>query len=189
VGWTWNPVGFELFLVGLYDQHKETAHFTGTATTLSASLPPRDEAFTFVRGGGGAAVRARASFQNAFVRGTIAGGVGISYRQLAMKRDATATDPSLGTEHYVPSSVGYLSPAVSVDGAVQWRMTPTLSLALGLQLWADTAGSSTSVPPATGEGLVNRSPSQFTPIPTPSYHLASGPQAFLLPYLGMQFGP
>jgi len=189
LGWTWNPVGFELFLVGLYDQHEETAHFTGAALALPASLPPRDEAFTFLRAGGGAAVRARASFQNAFARGTVAGGVGVSYRQLFMKRDATATDPSLGTEHYVPGSVSYISPAVSVEGAVQWRMSPTLSLALGLQLWADTAGSSTSVPPATGEVLVNRSTNQFTPIPTPGYHLASGPQAFLLPYLGMQFGP
>jgi hypothetical protein len=191
VGWTWNPVGFELFLIGLYDQHKETAHFTGASMNLPASLPPRDEDFTFIRVGGGAAIRARASFQNRIVRGTVAGGLGFSYRQMLMKRDATATDPSLGTEHYVPSSVGYVSPAVTVEGAVQWRMTQTLALALGLQMWADSAstGGSNSVPPATGEGLSNRSTMSFTPIPTPAYHYATGPQVFLMPFLGLQFGP
>jgi hypothetical protein len=191
VGWTWNPVGFELFLIGLYDQHKETAHFTGAVANLPGSMPPRDEAFTFIRAGGGAAIRARASFQNRIVRGTFAGGLGFSYRQMFMERKATATDASLGTEHYVPDSVGYVSPAVTAEATVQWRMSPTLALALGLQMWADNAsmGGSNSVPPKSGEGLANPSTMSFTAIPTPGYHYATGPQVFLLPYLGLQFGP
>jgi hypothetical protein len=151
----------------------------------------RDETFTFLRVGGGAAIRARASFQNRLVRGTFAGGLGFSYRQMFMKRDATATDPSLGSESYVPDSVGYLSPAVSVEGAVQWRMSPTLSLALGLQMWADNASisGSNSSPPKSGEGLTNASTMSFAPSPTPAYPCATGPQVFLMPFLGMQFGP
>jgi hypothetical protein len=194
IGWTWNPVGFELFLAGLADQSKQTAHFTGQGVgSLPASLPPRDEVFTYVRAGGGAAVRARASFQNRVFRGTIAGGLGFAYRQIFMKRDATATDGSQRTETYVPDSVGYVSPAVSIEAALQFRISSTLALAVGLELWGDNASvaGTNTVPAQSGKLLTNTADStqQPAPIPTPAYHLASGPQVFLLPFLGLQFGP
>jgi hypothetical protein len=194
VGWTWNPVGFELFLAGLYDQNKQTAHFTGqgTSSELPASTPARDESFQFLRVGGVVALRARASFQNQLLRGSVAGGLGVSYREMFMKRDATATDGSGRTEAYVPDAIGYFSPAISVSAEGQLRLSPTIALAVGLQMWADSAsvGGSNSVPPATGKFLTNESGSPPpAAIPTPGYHLATGPQVFLLPYLGMQFGP
>ena len=110
-----------------------------------------------------------------------------------MKRDATATDGSGRASTYVPDSVGYLSPAVSLEGAAQFRITQTMAVSLGLQVWADNASiaGSNTVPAAPGKVLVNLSdPKQPpAPIPTPAYHLASGPQVFLMPFLGLQFGP
>jgi hypothetical protein len=188
VGYTWNPVGFELFLVGLADQTKQVAHFTGIGTMaqLPASLPARDETFQFVGVGGGAAVRARASFQNRLVRGSLAGGVGFAYREIFMSRDVKATDGSGAKASYAPQSVGYASPAISVEGAIQIRVTPAIGIALGLQMWADNASiaGDNSVPPAQGNVLSNGAA-----VPTPAYHLASGPQILLMPFVGMQFGP
>jgi PEGA domain len=188
VGWTWNPVGFELFLVGLGDQTKQVAHFTGRGTMaqLPASLPSRDETFQFIGAGGGAALRARASFQNRVVRGSLAGGVGFAYREIFLNHDVAATDGSGANASYSPKNVGYASPAISVEGAIQIRVGATIGIAVGLQLWADNASiaGSNSVPPAQGHVLSNG-----VPIPTPAYHLASGPQILLLPFVGIQFGP
>ncbi len=188
VGWTWNPVGFELFLAGFGDANKQTAHFTGQSvpSQLPASTPARSEAFQFVRGGGLAALRVRASFQNRLLRASVAGGLGLAYRQMFMKRDATAADGSGQTATFVPDGVGYYSPAISISGEGQIRMSPTLALAVGVQLWADSAsiGGSNSSPAPSQQQFLGA-----TPIPTPAYHLATGPQVFLLPYLGMQFGP
>ena len=83
--------------------------------------------------------------------------------------------------------MGYVSPAISAEGALQIRFTQTLALAVGLQFIADNASfaGSNSVPPNTplpfGSGT--------TTIPTPSYHLATGPQISLGPFLGLAFGP
>jgi hypothetical protein len=192
VGWTWNPVGFELFLAGFGDTSNQKANYTGqpaggaAGSLVPASTPARTESFTFIRGGGMAAIRARATFQNRILRGTFAGGVGLSYRELLMKR--TAADTSGDTNSYVPpGGVGYLSPALSVEAALQIRLSQTLALAVGFQLIADNASiaGSNSVPAQQALPIGTSG----TTIPTPEYHLASGPQVSLGPFLGLAFGP
>jgi hypothetical protein len=192
LGWTWNPVGFELFLAGSADTAQQTATFDGMGKSgnLPAAAPPRDEKFTFARFGGMAAVRARASFQGRLVRGTIAGGVGVVYRQLVMKRATTETDVPRD-ENYVPDGLSYVSPGVSAEGAVQIRLSPTVAIAAGLQFWAENAGGGKQVPAPTSPRFLaspNATP-QAVPLDTPAYHIATGPQVFLGPFLGMQFGP
>jgi hypothetical protein len=199
VGWTWNPVGFELMLGASADTVQQTAHFDGAGKsgTLPLAMPARDEQFTFARFGGLVAVRARASIQGPLVRGTIAGGIGFSYKQMVMERDATATDGTNRQDKYVPEpkSVAYVSPGITLEGALHVRFTPTLALAVGASLWADNASiaGSNSVPPNPGRLLAapNNPPGAPppVPIPTPQYHLATGAQVFLGPFLGMQFGP
>jgi PEGA domain len=203
LGWTWDPVGFELFLAGGADTLSETAHFTESSTgaTSPLSLPPRDEKFTFVRAGGLAALRVRASVQWHLVRASIAGGVGLSYRLLFMKRDTNTTDGTNRIDVFSPNddtkgfkTIAYLSPALSIEGTLQLRVTPTLAIAVGLEMWADNASiaGSNSSQPSSGRMLVNANPSAHevpAPVSTPAYHLASGPQVFLGPMLGLQFGP
>jgi hypothetical protein len=188
VGWTWYPVGFELFLVALANQNKETAHFTGQGAPnqLPASYPPRTESFTYLRGGGGAAIRARASFQNRLLRVSIAGGLGFAFHEVWMTRKSAATDGTGATSEFAPDPISYFSPAISVAGEGQLRLSPTMALALGLQMWADNAsigGSNSFSSPGTTPFLGAYSQ------PTPAYHFATGPQVFLMPYLGLQFGP
>lgn len=195
-GWTWDPVGFELMLGGGVDTVQQTAHFTGivaSGSTVPASVPPRDETFTFVRGGAIAAVRARAVFQWSVVRATLAGGLGASYKIMAMKRDATTTaeQPQLTTT-FVPGTVSYISPALTLEGAVQFRTSATLAIAVGLEVWAENATSAPMTAGAPPAPLVNQNtttnalPQQ---IPNPPYHLATGPQVLLGPFVGLQFGP
>jgi len=195
VGWTWNPVGFELLLGGSGDTVQQTAHFSGNApsssTALPISTPARDEKFTFARFGGLAALRVRASFQTGPIRGTFAGGLGFAYKEMIMKRDATATDGSGRKNTYVPDSLAYSSPAITLEGAAQLRVSQTVAIALGLEVWADNAsvwGNNASPPSVQHNFLLarNSTPAQ---IPTPQYHFASGSQIFLGPFLGMQFGP
>ena len=192
IGWTWNPVGFELFLEGGGDVSNQKANYTGLpsggsgGSLVPASSPARTETFTFVRGGGMAAIRARATFQNRILRGTFAGGVGLSYHELIMKR--TATDPAGDSTLYIPQNggVAYISPALSAEAALQIRFSQTLALAVGFQFIADNASiaGSNSVPAQGYEPL-----GTMATIPSPSYHLASGPQIWLGPFLGLAFGP
>jgi hypothetical protein len=202
-GWTWDPVGFELMVGGGADTTQQTAHYSGVAASGSlvpASTPARNEVFTFVRAGGLGAIRARATFQGNVIRATFAGGLGASYKTLWMKRDATTTteQPALSSTYAVnPGSVSYLSPALTLEAAVAFRVTHTFAISLGLEVWGENAGSggSNSTPAGQPQPLINpnanpnapnNSP-QFTP--TPPYHLATGPQVFLGPFIGLQFGP
>ena len=186
VGYTWDPVGFELFVGGEGDTTQQTAHFDGSAPQFS--FLSGDEKFTYVRVGGLAALRVRASASfGPVLRGTIAGGVGFSIKEMFMERSSTA-----GALHdaYAPSSIQYISPAITAEAALQLRASSTLAFSLGLLLWADNASiaGSNSVPASSGRYLGAQSSTPY-PIETPQYHLATGAQVFLGPQLGMQFGP
>jgi hypothetical protein len=189
VGYTWDPVGFELMIGGLADVATQKAHFDGNLSNGQNPLlaaPARDEKFTLFRAGPFGAIRARATFQNRVVRGTFAAGLGLSYRQVFMQRKAASADGTL-TDTFNPDSTSYVSPGVSVDAAVQLRVSASTALALGVMLWAESAGSSVATAPDPHRNLGGNG--QFTPISTPQYHVATGSQVFLGPYLGMMFGP
>jgi hypothetical protein len=110
-----------------------------------------------------------------------------------MERKTTATDGSNRSDVFSPTqnnSVSYLSPAITVEGALQFRVTPTVAIAVGLLMWADNAsiwGNNST--PASAPRTVLASGQLPALIPTPEYHLATGPQVFLGPFLGTQFGP
>jgi hypothetical protein len=195
VGYSFDPVGFELMLAGSADAMTETAHFTtsgGNNASSPLSFPPRDEKFTSARAGGLAAVRVRATLDGRIVRGTIAGGVGISYRQLFMKRDTTTTDGTNRVDVFSPTSdsgVSYVSPAITVEASAQIRVTPTVALSAGLLMIADHASTDATTTPASPGRFVGGNNQTPSPVATPSYHLATGAQVFLGPFVGMAFGP
>jgi len=189
VGYTWDPVGFELFLAGEGDTVQQTANFNGSAPQFASLIG--QEKFQYARFGGLAALRVRATTSfGSVLRGSIAGGVGFSIKEMTMVRKATASGTT-GGDAYVPSPefVQYVSPALTLEASLQLRITPTVALTLGLLLWADNASiaGTNDVAPSSGRELYSKSGA--LPIETPQYHLATGPQVFLGPQLGMQFGP
>lgn len=189
VGYTWNPVGFELAFGGMADYGQQKAHFDAALRNNENPLlasPARTEQFSFFRYGPVAALRARATFQTRAVRGTIAGGLGIAVRELLMERQATSAD-GVQSDKFSPDAISYISPAITIDAAVHWRVGPSTALSLGLLVWAENAGSSHQT-----QGDPNRfigGGGSATPIATPPYHIATGSQTFIGPYLGMMFGP
>jgi PEGA domain len=188
VGYTWDPVGFELMVGGGGDAMQEKATFsnqTKVGAMLPMASPGRTETFSFIRGGGLGALRARVAFQTSWIRGTIAGGVGVSYHEVIAKREAKGNDGS--DISYVPDPVGYLSPALSMEAAAHFRVTQTLAISVGLEVWADSAS-------IAGKNASTGGPLQPFDVAQPppasyQYHLATGPQVMLGPFLGMQFGP
>ncbi len=197
LGYTWNPVGFELMLGAMVDEAQQTATFAASQSTsassslLPAATPARTETFTFLRAGGIAALRVRAAFQTSLLRGTIAAGPGLAYRQMMMQRQAVASDNSGRSDTYVPSAVAYVSPGIDVEAALHVRLSPTVAVAIGAMLWADNASlaGTNSAPPSTVRMLSTSSGANPVPIPTPGYDLATGSQVYIGPFLGMQFGP
>jgi hypothetical protein len=188
VGYTWDPVGFELLIGGGGDAMQETANFSGqtkAGTALPMANPGRTETFSFIRAGGLGALRARASFQASWIRGTIAGGVGVSYREVLAKREAKGNDGS--DISYVLDPVGYLSPALSIEAAAQLRVSQTLAISVGVEMWAESA--SISGKNSSGGGPLQPFDVAQPPPVAHEYHMASGPQVTLGPFLGMQFGP
>lgn len=188
VGYHWDPVGLEVMLGGLFDGTAQRASFDGQGNTGENPLlssPARNEKFTFLRFGGLGAVRARATLQGRVLRGSLAAGVGLSYKMMEMERKATTADGVTNADsRFVPDGKGYLSPALTADASLQIRLSPTTALAIGALIWAESAGQDTKSAPDPSQRLSNGAP-----LPTPSYHYASDAQVFVGPYIGMQFGP
>ncbi len=187
LGYTWDPVGFELVIAGMADQAKQSATFlatpgSSTNTISPAANPARTEDFSFLRIGVMGAIRARVAFQSHLLRGTISAGPGLSYRLMQMERDATATQSGKALDKYVPDPVGYVSPGISADASLQIRLSPATAIAVGVTFWADNASiaGNNASPPSPGHNPL---------IPTPGYNIASGPQVYIGPFVGMHFGP
>lgn len=190
VGYTWNPVGFEVMLGGLFDGTAQRATFDGSTTSGQnplLSTPARNERFTLLRFGGLGAIRARATMQGKLFRGSIAAGLGLSYKLMEMERKASSADGTNLQDVYIPDGKGYFSPAITIDASLQIRVGATTALAVGVLVWAENAGTSTKTASDPNRHMGNATTA--VPIATPEYHLATDAQVFLGPYLGMQFGP
>jgi hypothetical protein len=187
IGWTWDPVGVELFAAFGVDVSQPTAHFDGVVKSGSnAALtgPARTENFTIARTGGMFALRARATIDGKHLRVAFAAGPGFSVHAMGMERDAATTDGTMSDKFAAPI-VTYVAPAVSFEANAAYRLTKGVSLTLGLSAWLENAGSSATTQADPNHYFL---PSG-TPLRTPSYRLAGGTQFYLWPYIGMQFGP
>ncbi len=202
VGFTWNPVGFELFLGGLFDHSEQKAEFAQPDPTKVALLgPSRTETFKVNRVGGVAALRVRATYDAKVVRLSLAAGPGIAYKVLILEREATT--PTGFSDRYVPddgktnageteaNKLSYLGPALSGDVAMHIRIGSTVAVSLGALAWLESAGTEVVAQGDKNRYMVNSAQQGSTPIAlrTPSYQPTVGTQFFLGPYLGMQFGP
>jgi hypothetical protein len=192
-GYTWDPVGLELFIAGEYDQSSPQAVFsgqTGAGENPFVASPARKEMFTFYRAGGVAALRVRATFQSQALRASIAVGPGVSYKAMFLNRTTKTTDGSGLLDVYLPPAVEYASPAVVADASFQLRVTPTTGISLGLLAWVENAGSDARTKADAQRCFGSCQLGAATvPLPTPGYQTASSTQVFVGPYVGVQLGP
>jgi len=193
VGYTWNPVGLELFVAGAFDEASPQASYSGQIAPGEnpfLATPARTEAFTIYRGGGLVAIRARVTTETRYFRASLAAGVGAAYAQMLMRRTTTANDGTQAADLFTPGTTSYVSPALAVDGTVSLRIGGAVALAVGVYVWVENAGGNAATPPDPQRcfGSCSLGPATV-PLPTPSYQLASSTQVFVGPYLGLQFGP
>ncbi|MDB4943798.1 MAG: hypothetical protein JWP97_3332 [Labilithrix sp.] len=193
LGYHWDPVGVELYAGGQYDSNTPTLTWGPSSTDPGFGPdPPRREEFKVRRAGGFGAFRIRLTLQGEKIRFSMAAGVGLSLRAMYLTRDTTATANPALRDAFVPDSQSYVSPIISVEPTVQYRLKPGVAISLGLSLLVES--------PRAFDGTVTTSSSgnQRLAAPgvpgsygltTPAYVLASGTQLFIGPTLGMMFGP
>ncbi len=182
--------GVELMIGALGDFQLPSAQYDGVThqpfgNPLLAN-PPREETFIILRSGGMLAARGRYTIDGKRWRESVAAGIGLAYRYMALEREATSTS-GLEDRPYFPTGTHYFSPALSLDASLQYRTTPTLAFAFGLGIWIENAGTGTRSAADDGRQLAGNG--QVAPIATPAYAMASGPQVLFLPHVGLAFGP
>lgn len=187
VGYHWDPVGVELFFLGQYDEQSPALRWNASSVDPGIGPDPaRTEDFKIRRIGGLGAARVRLTLQGEKIRFSAAGGLGLSTRSLFLTRDTKSTaDPALA-DKLVTDGQGYLSLALSLEPTIQYRLSESTALMLGLSLILDNPTSLDEVPRTAPEGNHRLGPSGLS---TPSYELASGTQVWTGLFVGMMFGP
>jgi hypothetical protein len=159
------PLGGGLFGYAGYRIHplslEALVGFQVDLSTASGTTSGMAATIAIPRLGGLFALRARMTWQSPEVRWTVAAGFGAALRDVFVI--------SLGID-----STTYLSPAVNLEGGVQFRFGPTTALSLGLLFWGENAG---------GDVLLKVHPL------TKEVHGVASTQAFFMPFLGIEFGP
>lgn len=187
IGYHWDPVGVELFAGAQYDQSSPTLNWGPSSTDPGIGPDPaRKEEFSVHRIGGFGIARVRLTLQGEKLRFSVAGGVGLSYRTLLLTRDTTATSNPALRDAFVPDAEGYLSPILSFEPSIQYRIGPHTAVALGVSLLVESPRAFNQIPTTKAEGTHSLGPSGLT---TPAYELATGTQVFVGPFIGMMFGP
>jgi hypothetical protein len=187
LGYHWDPVGVELFAGAQYDQNSPTLKFNASNTNPGLSADPaRTEEFAVRRVGGFAIARVRLTMQGEKIRFSVAGGVGLSYRSMLLTRDTTAdANPAL-RDGFVPDAESYLSPVISLEPGVYYRLGPHTGIGLGVSMLIESPRAFDQIPTTKLERGHSLGPAGLN---TPGYQLASGTQVFIGPFIGMMFGP
>jgi PEGA domain len=189
VGWFLDPLGLELALMGT--AHVQEANVTfdgvnGSDINPVVATPEREEHFVIGRFGGGGAVRARFAYSAKIFRLWIAAGPGLVYRTMVFRRTTEAANGDTST--VAQPWIDYWSPLLSLEAGVQLRVTPTFGLSLGVTSWLESAGEDAKSRARNDTFLVNSKDEPTARQATPAYDLARGPQWFIGPMLGFNFG-
>jgi len=187
IGYHWDPVGVELFVGAQYDHSAPT--LTWGPSSLDTGFgpdPARTEEFGVHRAGGFGIARVRYTAQGDKLRFSVAAGMGLSYRVMALTRDTTAASNPQFRDVFVPDTQNYLSPVISLEPSLSYRIGAHTAVSLGLSMMVESPNAFDQVPRTNREGGHRLGPSGLN---TPAYELATGTQFFFGPFIGMMFGP
>jgi hypothetical protein len=106
--------------------------------------------------------------------------IGTAIRSFDFRRIPDSSPYGPGFE----KSAGYVAPGLLIDAGLLLGSTPGLKFVVGMVLLADLSAKDVVVGPDTSTALSN----SFFTAPGHGYLLASGPQVFFGPTLGVQFG-
>ncbi len=191
VGYSWNPIGIELYVAGHFDQRTLTNTWNPASTDLGIGPDPgRREEFALRRAGGMGLARVRVSYNTKRLRLDFATGAGIAYRVMFLERNTTALDDASQKDVFVSNTPSYVSPVIAFEPSVALRLTPGVAVSLGFQLFLESPGTfmNGDENPTTERERRVHALGQRT-LTTPPYELAKDLQVFMGPVLGMTFGP
>ena len=190
IGYSWDPVGLELFAAIQYDQRSLKNDWNAASTDPGFGPDPaRYESFNLRRVGGMVVPRIRAQWTLKKIRLALAAGAGVDYRAMHLERTTTSKTPPAQHDTFSSDTTGYWSPVVSIEPSVGYRVSKTLTVQVGMQLFFDAPATflenrnNPTTSPSSSHALGLRG------LATPSYTLASDLQVFVGPFLGLQFGP
>ena len=197
-GYDFDPIGFEIRAVGAGDYWSGTASFDGdvaAAGGVAAAAPVREESLKFVRLGGTASLQVRASWKPSSFVLSGAVGAGASYRAGTMLRTATVEDPALSQLYAapgVPPRKRYISPALTGDLAIGFKMGSASWMTVGIFGIIETAGNEYRSQP--GESIAGdltagaAAAGLSAGLPAAAYHFASGIQYLIGPEVVFRYG-
>lgn len=186
-GYHWDPVGVELFLGAHYDQTKIDREWSQADSGLGIGRDPaRTEEMTIRRLGGYAAFRMRLTLQSKKIRFMVPVGVGLSFRTMLLERRVTLTSDPAVKSGFLPDAQSYLSPVLSVEPAIHYRLSDSTSVGVGLSILLESPNAFGSIPTTAIDNTQRLGLNQLTTSP---YELARDAQIYVGPYIGMMFGP
>lgn len=191
VGHSFGVFSAELVGAFLADFHQSKRTFTGTPGSAgfpaNASAPAgtlnRAETYDYVGLAGFGGLGGRVTSTDDAVRFTFGASIGAAYRSVSLKR--TTLD-----DEWKPGATGYFAPAVFVDAGLLLGSTPGLKLSIGVAAWMEFPGS----PLTSDRGNPRPVTTSINGVPygarldSPEQQLRSGPQLYIGPTLGFQFG-
>lgn len=206
VGYSFGIVGVEGFLGGSFDYSSASAvydldsHVNANGDRIashiiSPTVSPhfgisREEKYSFYRYGGVLGVAGRLLSKGQSVRGTGGLGFGLSQKWMIYERasDAFYSNATGGksTEKFSGDSTSYTAPLLMIDAGLLLGATPGVKLHIGVLTSIEFIPDTKTPANATRTLGVTNTGSE--PIGTPALRVAKGPQVFIGPVLGFQFG-
>jgi hypothetical protein len=191
LGYSFGPAGIELGLYVLYRHGQSTVNVkTPTTDSYHPGSAPRIDDYDFHYLGGGLSLGGRFMPRFDTVRPTVgvAGGIGLYG---AFFNQSIAPQGSQGTG-YPSDFTGYVVPRISADAGVLLGSTPGTKFFIAAQLIAEFAGANSTkanqtAAEAAGAGSVLNGSIPTLPGSKP-INVVNGPEVFLGPVLGVQFG-
>ncbi len=185
-GYSWNPIGLELFLGATFDEATPSADYSANSALGSVvGGPPRNEQFILPRLGGVVAVRARATLDGRYFRLSFSAGPGLAYKEMFLVRKAQSQDGTNRQGKEVSEGVSYVSPALVGDLSAHVRVTPGFALSGGVLVFVENAGTTN----IDTQNQIIGNANGAAPLRSYNYATATGTQFFIGPYIGVEFGP
>jgi hypothetical protein len=194
-GYSFGPAGIELGIFALYRHGQSTVNVkTATNDSYHPGVAPRVDDYDFHYLGGGLELGGRFMPRFDTVRPTVgvAGGIGL-YGALF---NQNITPQGKSGNGYPSDFTGYFVPRIAADAGVLLGGTPGTKFFIGAMLLAEFAGSnSTRVSQSTAQAAAGTSAlSDLASGTLPSLpgnkqiNVVNGPEVFLGPVFGIQFG-
>jgi hypothetical protein len=198
-GYSFGPAGIELGLFALYRHGQSTVNVkTETNDSTHPGVAPRVDDYDFHYFGGGLQLGARFMPRFDGVRPTAGVAAGAGFYGALFNQNITPQGKS--GNGYPSDFTGYFVPRITVDAGVLLGSTPGTKFFIGAQLLAELAGSSsTKVSQSTAQasvggsvasnGLSGLTSGNLPSLPgSKQINVVNGPEVFLGPVIGIQFG-